>query len=199
MSSIPPFLRKIFGVDGTPVPAVTKDPLAGLIPAMRSRVQLGVSSAAFKEGESIPPKYSAYGENMSPPLSWEIGPGSTQSYAVFMEDPQVAIGPRPVVHWLAWNISPDQLSLPEGLPLEAELRKPRRMRQGVNANGTLGYAGPRPAGGESFHRYSIQLFALDSLLDLPGGAARRDLLEACVGHVIGAGVLVGKFIWPNPE
>jgi Raf kinase inhibitor-like YbhB/YbcL family protein len=199
MISIPPFLRKIFGADGTPVPAKTKDPLAGQIPAMRSRIQFGVFSNAFKDGESIPLKYSAYGENLSPQLSWEIGPGSTQSYAVFMEDPDAVIGPRPVVHWLAWNISADQLSLPEGLPPEAELRSPRRMRQGLNANGTLGYAGPHPAGGESSHHYGFQVFALDSMLNLPGGAARHDLLEACVGHVIGAGVLLGKFIWPNPE
>jgi phosphatidylethanolamine-binding protein (PEBP) family uncharacterized protein len=43
------------------------------------------------------------------------------------------------------------------------------------------------------HRYHFQVFALDSLLQLPPGADRDQLLAAMRGKVLGKGELVGTF------
>ena len=67
----------------------------------------------------------------------------------------------------------------------------------MNANGIVGYTGPRPPEGEAAHRYFVQVFALDKMLDLPPGASRQDVLAACAGHVLAAGVLEGKFARPD--
>ena len=49
-----------------------------------------------------------------------------------------------------------------------------------------------PAGGTP-HHYTFELFALDTKLDLGPDAARADVLKAIDGHILGKGVLVGRF------
>jgi phosphatidylethanolamine-binding protein (PEBP) family uncharacterized protein len=39
----------------------------------------------------------------------------------------------------------------------------------------------------------IELFALDTKIDLPAGAPRADILKSIDGHVIGKSSYVGKF------
>ena len=43
------------------------------------------------------------------------------------------------------------------------------------------------------HHYTIELFALDTKLDLGPDATRADVLKAIDGHILGKGVLVGRF------
>src|SRR5438309_824420 len=42
---------------------------------------ISVESSAFADGGMIPVKYTADGENVSPPLAWSAGPRQTISYA----------------------------------------------------------------------------------------------------------------------
>jgi hypothetical protein len=51
--------------------------------------------------------------------------------------------------------------------------------------------GAPPAG--PYHHYTFELFALDTKLDLGADASRADVLNAMQGHIIGKGVLVGRF------
>ena len=51
--------------------------------------------------------------------------------------------------------------------------------------------GAPPAG--PYHHYTFELFALDTKLDLGADATRADVLNAMQGHIIGKGVLVGRF------
>jgi Raf kinase inhibitor-like YbhB/YbcL family protein len=154
-----------------------------------------LQSPAFGNGQSIPLRYSEYGEGVSPALSWQAINGA-RSYALVMEDPDADM-PKPFVHWVAWNIPADATSLPEGLAKSPRLTNPEGLRQGRNSYGASGYYGPKPPPGTGAHHYHFQLFALDTVLDdvLPG-ADRDTLLKAMRGHVIGKTRLVGTYAAP---
>lgn len=169
--------------------AVSKD--AGI-------TEFALVSQAFNGGQPIPPRHSAYDDDVSPPLAWAAVEGA-QSYALVMEDPD-ADRPAPYVHWVAWNIPADVTAIPGGLPKDAHLAAPDGMRQGLNDRGTAGYFGPRPPAGTGVHDYHLQLFALDTTLDIDADADRNALVRAMRGHVLGRARLVGTYAAPTaPE
>ena len=150
-----------------------------------------VESPAIQPGSAIPAKHSEYKDGLSPPLSWTAIPGA-RSYAIVMEDPD-AKPITPFVHWVAWNIPGNVTSLPEGLQEQMRLTVPHGLMQGKTSRGSVGYYGPRPPVGDPPHHYHFQVLALDTLLDLPPGADRDQLLAAAKGHVIAKGELVGTY------
>jgi Raf kinase inhibitor-like YbhB/YbcL family protein len=152
---------------------------------------LQVSSPSFAAGGAMPAKHSAYADGASPQLTWSAVPNA-RSYVLIAEDPD-AKPVTPVVHWVAWNIPANTTSLPEGLQAQDRLTEPAGLMQGTNTHGSVGYFGPRPPVGDPPHHYHFQLLALDTLLTLPLGANRDDVLAAAKGHVIGKGELVGTY------
>ena len=158
---------------------------------------IDVTSPAFAEGQPIPDAHAAEHENASPPLDWAEGPEGTQSYAILVEDPDVAKEP-PFVHWLIWNIPADVTDLREGIPGTPALPLPEGARQGANDQGSTGWFGMRPPLGDPAHPYHFQVFALDTRLDLPAGAGRAELLGAMQGHVLAAGEVVGTYARQAP-
>ncbi len=74
---------------------------------------LALQSPAFKDGGSIPARFTADGEKISPPLLWTDVPAGTTSLALIVEDPD-APTPEPLVHLLIWDLPPDLNVLPEG-------------------------------------------------------------------------------------
>lgn len=153
---------------------------------------LSLQSPAFPPGAFIPRTYAAEGENISPPLKWTAGPEGTKSYAIIMEDPNVAQNP-PFVHWLLYNLPADVLELPKGIPPLPELAKPDGAMQGKNDYGSIGYVGPNPPPIDPPHRYYFQVFALDTTLDLPIGSTREELIESMQGHVLSSSYFVGFY------
>jgi Raf kinase inhibitor-like YbhB/YbcL family protein len=111
---------------------------------IQSDGKLDVRSPAFEANGRIPLRYSAYGEDVSPLISWSKGPEGTQSYVVLMEDPD-AKTPKPFVHWILFNVPADVTSLREGMPGSAAVPEPKGAKQGTNSRGSVGYFGPRPA------------------------------------------------------
>jgi len=146
-----------------------------------------LTSPAFADGQMIPSKYTADGDNVSPPLAWEGLPPGTQSLALICDDPDAPVGTW--VHWLMWNIPATPPSLREHVPPQKQL--PNGSRQGVNDFGRIGYGGPAPPSGT--HRYYFRLYALDTVLDLPAGASRGQLEKAMKGHILGQTQLMGKY------
>jgi Raf kinase inhibitor-like YbhB/YbcL family protein len=94
---------------------------------------------------------------------------------------------------VAWNIPASTTRLPEGLQEQPRLTEPEGMLQGKTSRGSAGYSGPRPPVGDPPHHYHVQVLALDTLLDLPPGADRDQVLAAARGHVLAVGDLVGQF------
>ncbi|MGQ9369895.1 YbhB/YbcL family Raf kinase inhibitor-like protein [Azospirillum sp. ST 5-10] len=156
---------------------------------------LEVESKRFRDGARIPNAFSEYGQGISPPLSWSEVPAGTVSFAIVVEDPDA--GPKPFVHWLAYNIPADVRSLREGMPTEPRLTMPDGVLQGVNSHGSTGYFGMKPPDGDPPHTYHFQVFALDTTLDLPPGADRAELVAAMKGHVLAQGQFTGTFRKPG--
>lgn len=172
----------------------TPKELAGKILPTGKSSELDVTSPAFKSGDRLDLRYSAYGEGISPELRWEKGPKGTKSYVLLMEDPDAAT-PKPFVHWILVNVPADVMELREGVPGTAALTHPKGATQGTNSRGSVGYFGPRPpAGGD--HHYHFQLFALDKVLQLEPGAARKEVMDAMNGHVLAHSEIVGLFKKP---
>ena len=150
-------------------------------------MDLKVASTAFEAGGMIPPKYTADGQNISPPLAWTGVPDGTKSIAVVCDDPDAPMGTW--VHWLLWNLPPGLTGLDEDMPPDAKLAN--GARQGTTDFGRIGYGGPAPPSG--VHRYYFRVYALDVMLDVPAGATRPRLEKAMEGHMLAQGRLMGKY------
>ena len=159
--------------------------------AAAASAAISVSSPSFKDGDRIPPKHSEYADAVSVPLSWSPVKDA-RSYALIVEDPD-AKPITPFVHWVAWNIPGDVTSLPEGLQEQDRLTLPEGLMQGRNSRNTIGYFGPQPPVGDGPHRYAFQVLALDTVLDLPPGADRDQVLAAAKGHIVGKGSITGLY------
>lgn len=146
-----------------------------------------LTSSAFAHGQPIPAQYTCRGKDVSPPLNWSDPPAGTQSFALICDDPDAPAGDW--VHWLIYNLPATARSLPEGVPTSGQLAD--GSRQGLNGWRQTGYRGPCPPSGT--HRYFFKLYALDTILDLPPGATKQQLLEAMKGHVLVQAELMGTF------
>jgi Raf kinase inhibitor-like YbhB/YbcL family protein len=147
-----------------------------------------LTSPAFRDGEAIPRRYTADGEDVSPPLRWGEPPAGTRCFALVCDDPDAPR--RTWVHWVLYDLPADARGLDEAAPAEATL--PSGARQGKNDFGKIGYGGPAPPPGKP-HRYSFKLYALDAPGGLSPGATKAQLLAAAEGHVLGEGQLVGRY------
>ncbi|MFH1748266.1 MAG: YbhB/YbcL family Raf kinase inhibitor-like protein [Planctomycetota bacterium] len=147
-------------------------------------MKLVIQTTAFDAGKPIPRKYTGDGEDVSPPLTWTGVPAEAQELALICDDPD-APRPEPWVHWVIYKIPADTTGLPEGVPAGA--------LQGPNSWPTTGYRGPAPPRGHGVHHYHFKLYALDSILDLPPGLTKDQLLQRMAGHIIAEGELVGTY------
>jgi len=166
-------------------------PAAGRGPAVPG---LALSSPAFADGAVIPNKYTqADPMPVSPKLEWTNVPAGTVSFALIMHDPDVAIQKKTddVLHWMAFNIPGTAKELAEGQSAEAKLAD--GTVQAKNLRGAVGFMGPGAGAAGPYHHYTFELFALDTKLDLGPDATRADVLKAIDGHIVGKGVLVGRF------
>ncbi|MGA2070503.1 MAG: YbhB/YbcL family Raf kinase inhibitor-like protein [Sedimentisphaerales bacterium] len=135
----------------------------------------------------IPSKYTADGQNISPPLKWEGVPDGTASIALICDDPDAPMGTW--VHWVMWNIPPDKKELPENIPPDQKLSD--GSIQGITDFRRPGYGGPAPPSGT--HRYYFKIYALNTKLDLPTNSTKVQLLKAMESHILAEGELMGKY------
>ena len=150
-------------------------------------MSLSITSTAFKQGERIPSKYTCDGSDVSPGLEWSDVPDSTRSFTIIADDPDAPVGTW--IHWVLYNVPGETRTLPEAVPPDANL--PDGSRQGKNSWGRPGYGGPCPPGGT--HRYFFKLYALDTVLELPSGVSKDDLLKAMKGHILAEAELMGVY------
>jgi Raf kinase inhibitor-like YbhB/YbcL family protein len=155
-------------------------------------MSMALRSDAFADGQVIPRRYTADGEDLSPPLNWTGVPQGTQELALIVDDPD-APRAEPWVHWVLYKIPADVQALPEGLPPTPTLDFPPGARQGKNSWGTYGYRGPAPPRGHGTHHYHFRLYALDAPLATAQGLDKQGLLKAMKGHVLAEAELVGTY------
>ncbi|WP_114954031.1 YbhB/YbcL family Raf kinase inhibitor-like protein [Sphingosinicella terrae] len=158
---------------------------------------IGLSSPAFGDGARLPPRFTADGEGVSPPLLWGDVPDGTESLALIVQDPD-APSPQPLVHAIVWNIPPDERRLAEGA-IRADGDGQRDGRDvGRNSYFGEGWLPPDPPTGHGEHRYAFQLFALAAAPDPGDTPGRGALARAMAGRVLGAGFLVGTYSRGEP-
>jgi Raf kinase inhibitor-like YbhB/YbcL family protein len=163
-------------------PGILKEPEKGV-----EKMTIKITSSAFAQGGMIPSKYTADGQNISPPLKWEGVPDGTASIALICDDPDAPMGTW--VHWVMWNIPPDKKELPENIPPDQKLSD--GSIQGITDFRRPGYGGPAPPSGT--HRYYFKIYALNTKLDLPTNSTKVQLLKAMESHILAEGELMGKY------
>ena len=154
---------------------------------------LKLTSSVFENDASIPPRFTCDGGppagGMSPPLSWNGIPEGAKSLALIMDDPDVPKQLKPdgvFDHWTLFNIPPETSEILMGGTAGT---------RGANGAGKSTYTGPCPPPQyePSEHRYYFRLYALDTILGLPEGASKAEVLAAMEGHVLAEAELVGKY------
>ncbi len=151
------------------------------------KMTIKVTSSAFEQGGMIPAKYTCDGQNISPPLKFEMVPEGIKSIALICDDPDAPIGT--FVHWVLFNLPADTKELAENIPSGETLKN--GARQGKTDFGKTGYGGPCPPSGT--HRYFFKVYALDNTIDASVVTNKKQLLAAMEGHVIAEGQLMGKY------
>ena len=178
---------------------------AQVTPAPPRMNPMVLTTSAWPDGQRIPLKYTQAGEQVSPELTWTNVPAGTVSFVVNMLDPDVSVqrGTETQPHWIVWNIAGTATGLPENVPHGAEL--PDGMRQ-ISATGPQ-YRGPGAAANGPLHHYTIEVYALDTKIDVSPSASpqpvaaaietRAAVMKAMQGHVLGKAVYVGLFRRPQ--
>jgi Raf kinase inhibitor-like YbhB/YbcL family protein len=143
---------------------------------------LALSSPAFRDGGTIPARFTCSGAGTSPPLAWSGVPAGARELALIVEDPDAGR----FVHWTVVAIPPADRGATPGRP-------PRGGVETDNSFGDRGWGGPCPPPGDPPHDYVFTVYALDARLGLDAGATADDVRGAIAGHALARGTLTGRF------
>ena len=145
-----------------------------------------ISSPDFKEGDTIPKRFTCEGEDVSPEMHWEGAPSGTKSFSLIVEDPDAPVGT--FTHWVLYDI-PGNLGR-----LEQGAGRGEGMKNGITDFGRASYGGPCPPKGHGTHRYFFILRALDvETLGAPQGARKPEVEKRMKGHILGETRLMGVY------
>jgi len=150
---------------------------------------LKVKSSAFDEGNWMPERYTARGEDVSPGFELaDINPAA-KSVAITLDDASHPLFPN-YNHWVIWNI-PVQDLIPEGISHGKYVDRLNGAVQGI-AYGRHRYKGPKPPF-KTIHTYVFTFYILDSKLELAANSRKRDFLDKIDGHTLQQASISGKF------
>jgi Raf kinase inhibitor-like YbhB/YbcL family protein len=159
-----------------------------------------LSTTAWADGAQIPIRFAQPGEEVSPPLAWANAPDTTASFVLIVHDLDAPVGNGfdDVLHWMVWNIPGTSRGLPEGVSQGPQLADGSRQ---ISVTGPY-YRGPAAPATGPVHHYVFELFALDTVLDVPAVGplpgvtpvtTRAAVVAAMAGHVRGKASMVGLF------
>jgi hypothetical protein len=154
----------------------------------------------------IPLRYSQAGPEISPAIQWSGAPAGTASFVLIFHDADTLVpnSTDDLLHWMVWNIPGTASGIAQGRPDGFEL--PDGSRQ-ISASGSR-YRGPGASATGPIHHYVMELYALDTMLDVKVAAqgaqdpnpspqgVRASLMQAMVGHVRGKAAYMGLFRRP---
>ncbi len=154
---------------------------------------LDLTSPAFAHESRMPPRFTADGEGVSPPLVWSEPPAGTTHMVLIVEDAD-APTPQPLVHAIVWGNEADAGRLAEGA-IAADGEGDAAGRDvGRNSYLREGWLPPDPPSGHGDHRYAFQMFAVGAgAEDVGATPGRSAVIDAITGHVLAAGLLIGTY------
>jgi Raf kinase inhibitor-like YbhB/YbcL family protein len=147
-------------------------------PLPKAEPSIKLTSPAFRDGGSIPARFTCDGEGVSPPLRWSSTPGSARELALVVEDQDAGR----FVHWTV-------LGIPAEADGMAENRVPVGASETENSFGKPGWGGPCPPKGDDPHHYVFALYATNAPLALAEDASPDDVRAALSDHAIARGTL----------
>jgi Raf kinase inhibitor-like YbhB/YbcL family protein len=164
-------------------------------------------TTAWPDGGMIPMRYTQAGPELSPAIQWSGAPQGTVSFVLVFHDADTLVNNSTdgMLHWLLWNIPGTASGIAQGRPDGFEW--PDGTRQ-ISVSGSR-YRGPGAPASGPIHHYVMELYALDTLLDIkvdPQGpqdpnpnvqAIRTSIFQAMVGHIRGKAAYVGLFHRPQ--
>src|SRR5438094_541652 len=136
-------------------------------PAAPARI---VVTSAWRDGATIPVRFTCSGAGARPPVAWRGVPRGARELVLVVTDPD-APGGR-FVHWTAYGIAPGARAMP------------RRVREGRNSAGKTGWTPPCPPKGDRPHRAVVALDALAQAADrVVADRTARDAGPVGLGHL----------------
>lgn len=150
-------------------------------------MEIEIRSRSFREGESIPSKFTCDGENVSPHLSWESSVDGIKTFVLLVEDPDASSGN--FTHWVVYNIPVEVNTLMENSTPTKNVRD--EILMGTNDFGRIGYGGPCPPSGT--HHYYFRIYGLNTAVHLDSGATNKEVSRKMEGHIIARGELMGTY------
>jgi len=151
----------------------------GIGNAEEGGVGMEILSPEFENNGFIPRKFTCQGEDVNPTLIIENIPKEAKSLALIVDDPDAPMGMW--VHWVVFDIPIINRIEENSIP----------GKQGSNDFGRKDYGGPCPPSGT--HRYFFKIYALDKILNLTEGIARKELEKAMEGRILGQAELIGLY------
>lgn len=137
-------------------------------------------------------------------LSWEDLPKSTQSIAVvFIDYDAIPVCGFPWIHWSIANVDPNaelhenesvEGDLLEGVSSWASRFLPDELK--LSHEEATAFGGCAPP--DKPHEYSIEVYALDTLLDLKKGFYLNELMHKMKGHVLAKATLSAMYKNKSP-
>jgi Raf kinase inhibitor-like YbhB/YbcL family protein len=168
---------------------------------------LTLSTTAWPDGGMIPLRYSQAGPEISPAIQWSAAPAGTASFVLIFHDADSVVpgSTDDLLQWMLWNIPATAGGVAQGRPDGFEL--PDGTRQ-ISASGSR-YRGPGASATGPVHHYVLELYALDTVLEVKAPeqgpqdpnpnpqAIRTAVMQAMAGHVRGKAAYVGLFRRPQ--
>jgi Raf kinase inhibitor-like YbhB/YbcL family protein len=159
--------------------------------AHHATARLDVASLAFAFNARLPVKYTADGEGISPPLTWNHVPPEANSIALLVEDADSPT-PHPLVHAIVVGFEPTDGSVAEGA-LSSPDHRGIGLPTGRNSFFQQAWLPPDPPPGHGVHRYVFQVFALRAGKAFSSTPGRREFIEAILDRAVAVGCLIGTY------
>ena len=145
-----------------------------------------LSSRSFDHGGILARKYTLYGDNIQPQLSWTDFPKETVSFIIMVDD---ADSPGGVWnHWMVFNIPHTVTEFEENEYIGAVA---------PNSWGEQRWMGPHPENNLN-HQYEFKMYAVNRTLDdISEGLPSKSIMKKVQNHIIDSTVLVVQYFKPD--
>jgi len=157
---------------------------------------IALTSVAFADHAPLPPRYTADGEGLSPPLQWAEVPAEATSMVLLVEDADSPT-PNPLVHAIVVGLRPSDGKLDEAAIPSRDNEGAAGLHVGRNSGFQAAWMPPDPPPGHGPHRYAFQIFALGGAPLFSSAPGRDELVNALREHAIASGLLIGT--WERPD
>ena len=189
------------------LPAVSAQPPGGRGGRGGGIQNMTLITTAWPDGGMIPLRYTQAGADLSPAIQWSAAPAGTASFVLIFHDADTVVNNSAdgILQWMLWNIPGTSTGVPQGRPDSFELEDGTRQ---ISASGSR-YRGPGASATGPIHHYVMELYALDTMLDIkvnPQGpqepnpnvqAIRTSIMQAMTGHIRGKAAYLGLFRRPQ--